>query len=344
MQWLLLCSWASSISSKVTIWVVRHVGRLLDGNRRSIPFELVTDGDLLLLVEKIFVFTVWTQFGLPKLKVMLMRVWFLTAGSENLTGWVTTLADEASDFGRRRADNTVIDARRNLSGICGRWYLLFLVFIGSSLSSPGQLLSMTGMMVLLLIVRFEALVLFPTSVGWFKLMRIVSCCLDHQLFGCLVGSVGLLLFSVLIDDVDHCIGLNSTGLLVKWVAFLGTLHWPAGDVALRVGGISYFELLILYEQWVGERLSLETAHLRYLRPGRPISVWAVSFGPGIDIWRSCRFIGTLMRSLCLLPGWLGKFVSCSMVPTIADFVILGGKNGSWTYFETTKKCFGGFLG
>ena len=30
--------------------VVRHVGRLLDGHRCSIPFELVKDGDLLLLI------------------------------------------------------------------------------------------------------------------------------------------------------------------------------------------------------------------------------------------------------------------------------------------------------
>ena len=47
------------------------------------------------------------------------------------------------------------------------------------------------------------------------------------------------------------------------------------------------------------------------RPGRPISVSAVPFGPGIDIWRSCRFIGALMRSLCLLPGGLRRFVPCS---------------------------------
>ena len=52
------------------------------------------------------------------------------------------------------------------------------------------------------------------------------------------------------------------------------------------------------------------AHPRSLRPGRPISVSAVPFGPGIDIWCSCRFIGALMRSLCLLPGG-GRFVPCS---------------------------------
>ena len=71
------------------------------------------------------------------------------------------------------------------------------------------------------------------------------------------------------------------------------------------------ELLILYELWAGERLSLEKAHPRYLRPGCQISVSAVPFGPGIDIWRSCRFIGALMRSLSLLPGGLRRFVPCS---------------------------------
>ena len=35
-------------------------------------------------------------------------------------------ADEAADFGRRRVGNAVIDARRNLSGVCGRWYLVIL--------------------------------------------------------------------------------------------------------------------------------------------------------------------------------------------------------------------------
>ena len=35
-------------------------------------------------------------------------------------------ADEAADFGRRRLGNAVIDARRNLSGVCGRWYPVIL--------------------------------------------------------------------------------------------------------------------------------------------------------------------------------------------------------------------------
>ena len=111
---------------------------------------------------------------------------------------------------------------------------------------------------------------------------------------------------------DIALWPESPGLLVKWVSFLNSLHWPIGDLDLGVGGVSYVELLIMCELWAGERLSSEKAHPRYLRPGRPISVSAVPFGPGIDIWRSCRFIGALMRSLCFLPGGLGRFVPCSI--------------------------------
>ena len=39
--------------------------------------------------------------------------------------------------------------------------------------------------------------------------------------------------------------------------------------------------------------------------GCPISVSAVPFGPGIDIWRSCRFIGGLVGAPCTLPCGLG---------------------------------------
>ena len=35
-------------------------------------------------------------------------------------------ADEAADFGRRRVSPAVNDARRNLSGVCARWYPIVL--------------------------------------------------------------------------------------------------------------------------------------------------------------------------------------------------------------------------
>ena len=59
--------------------------------------------------------------------------------------------------------------------------------------------------------------------------------------------------AICVDDIAQW--PYTPGLVVKWVAFLGTLHWPAGSADLGVGGISYVELLILYELWAGERLS-----------------------------------------------------------------------------------------
>ena len=58
--------------------------------------------------------------------------------------------------------------------------------------------------------------------------------------------------SVCAADVAHW--SHTPGLLVKWVAFLGTLHWPAGSADLGVGGVSHVELLILYELWAGKRV------------------------------------------------------------------------------------------
>ena len=86
---------------------------------------------------------------------------------------------------------------------------------------------------------------------------------------------------------------------------MGSLHWPVDGLELGVGGISY-------ELCAGERLSLERAVPRCLRHGRPISVSAVPFGSGIDIWRSCRFTGSIMRSLCFLLGGLGRVVPRSI--------------------------------
>ena len=85
----------------------------------------------------------------------------------------------------------------------------------------------------------------------------------------------------------------SVGMLVKIVAFLDTLHWPARAGNLGVGGgVSYVELLILFELWAGERLVPEKAAPRRRRARRPISVSGVPLGPGIDVWRTCMFFGS----------------------------------------------------
>ena len=91
-------------------------------------------------------------------------------------------------------------------------------------------------------------------------------------------------------------------------------------------------MLVLYNIWAGERLVLEKAHPRCPWPGRPISVSAVPFGPDIDTWRYCRFVGSLMRSFCTLSGGLAWFVPCSIGADHCRLRHIGwGEMWPWTH-------------
>ena len=102
----------------------------------------------------------------------------------------------------------------------------------------------------------------------------------------------------------------SVCLMVKWAAFSGTLHWPSSGADLGVGGVSHVELLLLYELWAGERLVLEKSLPGCRTLGRPNSVSAVPFRPGIDFLRSCRFVGALTRFTVWSVWWIGRFAPC----------------------------------
>ena len=266
--------------------VVRHVDRLLDGCRGPVPFELVNDGDLLLLIERILHLRGLDTVRISKVKGHADEGMVRNGQVREVDRLGNNAADEAADFGRRRVGDSVIDARRNLSGVCNRWYPVILdlhrFFIavsravvnhdGDPGTAPDPLAWSAGALPkrrrLVHAVRGRAFLPGPPGIWhseWVHGPASAICAEDIALWP------------------------YTPGLLVKWVSFLNSLHWPVGDLDLGVGGVSFVELLILYELWAGERLSLEKAEPRYLRPGRPISVSAVPFGPGIDIWRSCRF-------------------------------------------------------
>ena len=57
---------------------------------------------------------------------------------------------------------------------------------------------------------------------------------------------------------------------------------------------------------------LEMSLPKLRRFDRPISVSAVPAGPSIDIWRSCRLLGAMLRALGGLPGGLGGFLPCRL--------------------------------
>ena len=101
--------------------VVRHVDRLLCGCRGPKPFELVNDGDLLLLIERMLHLRGLDTVRISKVKGhadgMVLRG---QVRREDRLG--NDAVDEAADFERRRVSPAVIDARRNLSGVCGHWY------------------------------------------------------------------------------------------------------------------------------------------------------------------------------------------------------------------------------
>ena len=107
--------------------VVRHVGRLLDGNVGSCPAELVKDGDLVLLLGSILEMRGRDTVRISEVKGHADEGMVREGGVRELDRLGNIAADEAADFGRRRVCFAVIDARRNFAGVCGRWYPVILV-------------------------------------------------------------------------------------------------------------------------------------------------------------------------------------------------------------------------
>ena len=106
--------------------VVRHVDWLLSGCRGSKPFELVNDGDLLLLIERMLQLRGLDTVRISKVKGHGDYGMVLSGQVRREDRLGNDAADEAADFGRRRVSPAVIDARRNLSGVCARWYPIVL--------------------------------------------------------------------------------------------------------------------------------------------------------------------------------------------------------------------------
>ena len=109
--------------------VVRHVGRLLDSSPPSTPLELVTDGDLLILIRRMIDLRGNNTVRVTKVKGHADEGMVADGRVRVLDRLGNNAADEAANFGRRRVSPDVIDARRNLSGSVVAGTLLFLTFI-----------------------------------------------------------------------------------------------------------------------------------------------------------------------------------------------------------------------
>ena len=217
------------------------------------------------------------------------------------------LADGAADFGRRRVSDLIIDVRRRFLSTCSSWYPVVLEIHRFFIAIARAAVNEDGC---------AGVALHPTvwSSGGSAKRRKVR--VSAWEFAWVPGPVGLWRHGSFgwpcIEVCEGDVGFwpYSVGLLVKLCSFLSSLHWPSTVDDLGVGGVSFVELLILYERWAGERLVLEMSVPKSRRLYRPISVSAVPAGLSIDIWRSCRFLGAMLRALGGLPGGLGRFLPC----------------------------------
>ena len=215
------------------------------------------------------------------------------------------MAAQAADLGRRRVGATLVNDRKGLSDACRRWYPIILDLHRFFMAISRTVVNDDG--------RGG---LAPDPMVWsaggrHKRKRPVEAVRDYAM---LPGPQRLWVggwfqwpvISITEDDVSRW--PFSSGCLVKLAAFLSSLSWPSEVVDLGAGGVSYVELLILYERWAGETLRIEESLPKYRRPGRSISVSAAPLCPDADIWKLCRFFGHMLRALIRLPGGLGRFL------------------------------------
>ena len=201
-------------------------------------------------------------------------------------------ADAAADLGRRRVHHAVIYAWGMVNRSCARWYPVVQELHRFFIAITRSVLNDDGV---------SGTTLHP--VVWSAAANPKRRKAEQLLIGTSCQLLALV-------RVMLVLGLFSVGLLLKFAHFLCSLHWPCGAGDPGIGGVSYFELLILYERWASERLVVEGAVPFARRVGRPISVSAVPVGPGINIGHSCRFLGSNVRLLALLPGGLSRFLPC----------------------------------
>ena len=105
-------------------------GRLLDSLSGVRPLELVDDGDLIILVRKLLSIRGEGTVRIFKVKGHADESLVRNGQVRALDRYGNARAGEAADFGRRRVLLEVADARRNLSGVCRRWYPVVLILHG----------------------------------------------------------------------------------------------------------------------------------------------------------------------------------------------------------------------
>ena len=165
-------------------------------------------------------------------------------------------ADAAADLGRKRVHCTITDVRRKIGRACAKWYPVvqklhrfFIAVARTALNEDGA--SGTALHP----VVWSA----ATNPKRRRVEQAVRNFVWHPGPARLWVADWFLVPVAGVGEADVAAWPFSVDLLVKITLFLGSLHWPRDVGDLGVGGVSYLELLILYEKWAGERLVVEGA-------------------------------------------------------------------------------------
>ena len=288
--------------------VVRSIGSLLEADCLAKPLALVKDGDLIALVQHMIRARGRDTVRVTKVKGHAEEVDVHQGRVRLVDKQGNAEADVAADLGRRHQGEVLIDARRKLLGARSYWYPIvtdlhrFMIAIARvSVNHDGR--GGTA----------------PDPLVWDQGSR--PKVRRHEVrvtvdLASLPGPPGFLssdwvqVHAGPITGADIAAWPYSVGILVRFSAFLGTLHWPSGAVDMGHFGVSFLELLILFEQWSGQRLLSEKVTRPHVRAGRPILVSSVPASEGIEIRHGCQFLSSLVRALGKLEGGLGRFLPC----------------------------------
>ena len=289
--------------------VARSIGRLLDFGCLAKPLPLVKDGDLIALAQHMIRTRGRDTVRVTKVVGHAKDVDVQQGRARLVDQQGNSEADAAADLGRRHQSEVLIEAGRRLLKVRGYWYLTwldlhrFMIAVarvsvnhhGKGGTAPDPLVWDQGSRpkVRKLAVRVNVdLASLPGPPGF----------LNNDWVQVHAGHI---------TSADISAWPYSVGILVRFTSFLGHLHWPSGSVDMGHFGVSFLELLILFEQWAGHRLLGEKVTRPHVRAGRPISVSSVPVSEGIEIRHGCQFISSLVRALAKLPGGLSRFLPCT---------------------------------
>ena len=135
-----------------------------------------------------------------------------------------------------------------------------------------------------------------------------------------LSSTWCTLYPLPITQDDVAVWPYSVDILLVFSSFLASLHWPHSTPDLGKFGISYLELLLMFEIFTGHRL--HTGKSCSPPPPSPSTPVFSDFlvGIGQEIRHGCQFLHSLFRALGHLPGGLAGFIPCQPSAHCARFV------------------------